>query len=269
MFKFISASSTPPRVVGDSPLVLPASATLSTEPASVADMAGMTHVISRSKDGNRRKHQHTGAEVAAGGKDFNISKSFRIDGAYPAMNRKLSPYNQIRVQSTTNFTGYHTTSASVPSYNSLVISLTSDVPNYAAYTAVFDQYRIERVEAWIIPNGNSTAPASSNGGAWTTAVDYDDGNTPTAFTQVSDKQTALTTGVLAGHYHSWVPQYATAAYSGTFVSFSAERGWVDSASPSVQHYGLKLAASPTINTGTITYDAIVRCTIAFRGAGIS
>jgi len=60
---------------------------------------------------------------------------------------------------------------------------------------------------------------------------------------------------------------AVAAYSGAFTSYSnLVGGWIDSASPAVQHYGIKLATP--IATGSIAYTMTARAVVSFRSPGI-
>jgi hypothetical protein len=216
-----------------------------------------------------RKQGQSDSKTLAGGKDKNIGLCFDPSRNYPNMNRRLSPYNEITVQSTIETANLFTSSTTVPVYTGTVFAL-SAVPNYAAYTAVFDQYKIEEIEMWIFSaTGPGSVTATSFGiGTWNSAVDYDDGNVPTSVGQVCDKQTNVASSIFAAHYHKWKPQYAVDVYQGTFTGFGAARGWLDSASPTVQHYGLKTACATT-PTNTYVFSCIVRYTIKFRGAGIS
>jgi len=62
---------------------------------------------------------------------------------------------------------------------------------------------------------------------------------------------------------------AVAAFSGAFTSYSnVPAGWIDSASPGVQHYGLKLYFEST-PFGVISYEYSVRAKVSFRGPGIA
>jgi hypothetical protein len=220
-----------------------------------------------SKPRRRRAVSQPLSTVLAGGRDRNIGLTFSPKISFPHMNKRLSPYNQIRIQGTVEAASLFTTSTTVPTYSGTVFAL-SALSNASAYTAVFDQYMIEEIEMWIFTGADGVDAITSSIGIWNSAVDYDDGNTPTTIQQVSDKQTNVASSIQAGHYHKWRPQFALGAYSGTFASFGAGRGWIDCASPSVQHYGLKTSCAATpINS--FVFSSVVRYTISFRGAGIS
>jgi hypothetical protein len=199
-------------------------------------------------------------------KEHNVA--YGVMSKCPAISKHISGLQTIRVQCTQQDPDLLNTSTTVPTYLGQLFTLAANVPNYAAYTAIFDEYKIDEVEVWITPNPVSSVAASTVRGLWSSAVDYDDANTPASISTVSDKQSNLTTTVDEAHYHKWTPKFAVGTYSGTFVSFGSSTGWLDCASPNVQHYGLKVAFSQT--AGGIQFVSMTsRLTISFRGPGIS
>jgi len=139
----------------------------------------------------------------------------------------------------------------------------ADLTQFASFTAVFDQYMITEIECWITARLEGEAAATTNTGYMFSVVDYDD---KTALTSIADAQSytnVLATPGMMSHYRRFVPHIAIASYSGAFTSFTnSGPQWIDSASSSVQHYGLK-----TVNTTTdavYTYDLNVRYHISFR-----
>lgn len=155
------------------------------------------------------------------------------------------------------------TSTTVPVYSALYFQLSS-FGRASNYLTVFDQYHIERLEIWI---ENVSAQGATSFDLLATAIDLDDANTPTSIAEVESKQGALIGNGGAGRYFSWAPHMATAAYSGAFTSYAnVPAGWIDSASPNVQHFGLKAFASPTGISQYVSYR--VRATIGFRAPGI-
>lgn len=158
------------------------------------------------------------------------------------------------------------TSTTVPTFGASTFVISS-FDNYLQYLNLFDQYRIDSIEVWIEP---ACGPAQSNTsvGQLYSAIDLDDANTPTTIVSVEDHQSCLTTSTMAGHYHRWAPHVAVAVYSGTFTSFSnSPPTWIDAASPNVQHYGLKLATTPS-TTASITVSMQVRAKVSFRQSGL-
>lgn len=158
-----------------------------------------------------------------------------------------------------------TSSLTVPTYYGRSFQL-SDFGNVAEYTALFDQYRFDSIEAWIEPSIVESSTLSSP--LYYSAVDVDDGNTPAVSTTVAAKQGVLSSSVGTGHYHKWQPHMAIAAFSGAFTSYSNEvAGWIDSASPSVQHYGLKCAI-PGVDSVVRIFYLTIRAKVSFRAPGI-
>jgi hypothetical protein len=170
--------------------------------------------------------------------------------------------NKIRTVNIFTVSAFLTTSTTVFTAAAAYISL-AQFPNYTEYSQVFDQYKIDQVEVWLEPVGSQ-----ENGtGILTTAVDLDDANVPTSATAIYDKQDALTGNGIQGRYHRWVPHMATAVFSGTFTSYGNERaGWIDSASPNVQHYGFKVASSAS--STVYSYNLTVRAVISYRATGL-
>jgi hypothetical protein len=132
-----------------------------------------------------------------------------------------------------------TSSGSVPVFGSAFFQL-SNVSNVSTYTGLFDQYMIRTIEVLIEPAVTEVTSSASITGEWTSVVDIDDATLPTSYNDLQNYTTAVQTGGTLSHYHRWTPTVALAAYAGTFTSYaSADNQWLDCASPSIQHYGIK------------------------------
>jgi hypothetical protein len=190
---------------------------------------------------------------------------FNAVAAYPNQQRHVSNLQSVRVQGSSYFSSFLTPSSTTPAFASTFFSLSLfNATDLAAALGVFDQYKIDLVETWLVskdPNGSGQASV----GLLASAVDLDDAALPTSFAAVQSYGSSLTSSGVAAHYHRWQPHAALAAYSGAFTSYANETSpWIDSGSPNVQHYGLKCATMPGLG-GTIPYDLIVRLTVTFRG----
>jgi hypothetical protein len=153
-----------------------------------------------------------------------------------------------------------TTLNSFPSY----FFTFSQISDSTELAGVFDQYRIDRIDARIVPavteNLSSTAVIGRN----YSVIDLDDSNAFTSMTDPLDYSNALVWEVNDPIQVTFVPHFAYAAFaSGVFSSFAnSPPRWIDCASPGVQHYGLKLALSST-NTA-VTYTVQFRFHISLR-----
>jgi len=193
-----------------------------------------------------------------------ISKAYNIVAARPLARPSFSE-NVITVNMRYNTITVVSSSTTTPALGAVSFSL-SNFDNYTEFTGLFDQYKIDELEVWLEPQ-ISQATVLTNTGLLCTAIDLDDANAPTTFGALEDKQTALTTNGQDGHYHRWVPHIAIAAYSGAFTSFSnAPSQWIDSASASVQHYGLKFGLTAT--SVVVNYNLQVRAKVSFKQPGI-
>jgi hypothetical protein len=149
----------------------------------------------------------------------------------------------------------------VPRFLGLQFNATTDLTNFGDFNAIFDQYRIMELETWIYPqNTGVTAVNVSN---YYTVIDYDDANTPGSTIELLQFTNVTKNAVTQGVYRKWRPHIASAVYSGAFTSFANEKStWIDVASGSVQHYGIKLALDPSAGTVNLIVD--VRIWVQFR-----
>jgi hypothetical protein len=177
----------------------------------------------------------------------------------------MSLEQTIQVEMTNCVSAFNTSATpGLPAYYSKAFSL-SDFLGATSLTSVFDQYRFDQIECWLeVSNPNAVAqyPQVSS------AVDLDDATTPTAIGQVFDHIGAVTGVGVGGHYHRFRPHMALATYSGAFTSYAnIPAGWVDCASPNVQHYGFKAAA---VSQGAaINFQLTFRAVISFRAPSIN
>jgi len=169
--------------------------------------------------------------------------------------------NVINLTSSYETTGWLSSSASVPVFNSLYVTL-NQFDRVSSYTSVFDQYRIRCCEFHLVP-GSSLGVSGGNSGLITSVIDYDDDTNFTTIADAISPQTALTTDGFTHHKRVWKPHVADAVYSGTFTSFAnVSDEWIDSGNNNVRHYGIKVGWSVT--TSVYAVDIIVRAHIQFR-----
>jgi hypothetical protein len=140
--------------------------------------------------------------------------------------------------------------------------LVNSLDNFSGLSVVYDQYYIHLIEVLIQPQITETTNTASSVGDYVTAVDIDDATAPTTYLQLAAYSSAQSSRGTVSHYHRWVPEFAVSAYSGAFTSFATAKGWIDCASPSVQHYGLKAFADVSANTQY--YIVYIKYHVMFR-----
>jgi len=192
-----------------------------------------------------------------------ISKTYNEVASRPILHKAVR-INVITVNMRIDFPAAFSTSTIASTFGASSFNL-GQFNGTAAYTGLFDQYRFDLFEVWFEPQSNYLS--TTNVGTLTTAIDIDDANVPTTIQEVADKQNSLTTSGSAAHYHRWQPHMATAVYSGAFTSFANEpAGWIDSASNTVQHYGIKYSSTST--TAIQSFNLSLRAVVSFKNPGI-
>lgn len=192
-----------------------------------------------------------------------ISKTYNQAASRPIAIKRNNP-GMITVNLRIDFVSAFSTSAAVVNTGASSFNL-GQFNGTSQYTGLFDQYRFDEIEAWLEPQASYLATA--NCGVVVTAIDVDDANSPGTIEAVEDKQNSLSASGICGHYHRWQPHMAVAVYSGAFTSFqNAPADWIDSASNTVQHYGIKYASSVT--TAVQNYNLTIRARVSFRNPGL-
>ena len=156
----------------------------------------------------------------------------------------------------TNFIGGTTWSqdrgiANIQQGGASMCFMLTDVVSSTEFTSLFDNYRILGVELELIWNSTSTYADSSGSPVgsqpmlyW--ASDFDDNNAPNTPGILLEKDNTRTLALGDGKVHRIripFPRVADAVYNGAVFNgygHGTVGQWLDSASPSVPHYGLKL-----------------------------
>jgi len=159
------------------------------------------------------------------------------------------------------------TAAPTSAVNSTTYFQLSNLDNYTTFQNMFDQYRIDAIRMTITSQNNAVGMVVNS---TTTLVplycvlDYD--NTSNLGSAAAARQYANCVVLEPGKscVRTFQPRVATAAYSGAFTSFANQAPpWIDSASPSVQHYGVKIfvpgvaAAQTSLQSWDVTYEYYV------------
>jgi hypothetical protein len=137
----------------------------------------------------------------------------------------------------------------------------AQVNDYTHLQLVFHEYRIAMVEVSFLPQVNQINTTGFSTG-FTTAIDYADA-TAISIAALRDYPSAQTTEDYTKQVRTIIPRVAVAAYSGAFTSYMAvEAPWISTASPSVQHYGVKYGIR--VAGAALVYNVFVRYHLQFR-----
>lgn len=146
----------------------------------------------------------------------------------------------------------------------------SNLDGVSNFSALFDQYMLQAVRVSIVPNNNAVGLVTNttvNLVPLYCVLDYDDATAPTSIAQMREYDNCIICEPGESIIRTFSPRLAAAAYSGTFTSFmNLGPQWIDMASPSVAHYGMKIFI-PGVATGqTIlqTWDVQFEYFFSFR-----
>jgi len=179
-----------------------------------------------------------------------------------ALPRQISsPPLEYSMYQTTTTKNWLTTSATLPVHTSLNVEF-AEINENVALGAIFDQYMIDAVEVWIVPN-QTTAGNGGYTGLLYSVIDLDDDTVLTSLTSYGDYANCIVTQMGQGHYRHFVPHIAMSAYQGTFSAYANRKfQWLDANSPNVAHYGIKVGVDFT--STSMSYDLIVKIHVNFR-----
>jgi hypothetical protein len=163
---------------------------------------------------------------------------------------------------TDNVQVFATSSVAVATFSVFNFTL-ANLDQVASFQTLFDQYRIAKIEFATVPRMTGAPTATTNTALFASVIDYDDATALGTFEAATDYQSVLTSSGSDGHFRTFIPHCAIAAYSGTFVSYAnVPAPWIDCASPGVIHYGIKTAWG--ITDSVYVMDALFRVTLEFR-----
>jgi len=127
----------------------------------------------------------------------------------------------------------------------------SDLDNSADLSQLFDQYKIEAVGVSIRPVNNAIGlftNSTTSMSDFYCVIDYDDNNALTSTAQARQYDNCMTLMPAESGYRMFKPRVAAALYQGGFTGYgNLKDQWIDLASNSVNHYGIKIA----IGGGTV------------------
>lgn len=131
----------------------------------------------------------------------------------------------------------------------------SDLPNYTEFTALFDMYKIHLVKTTVIFDKNSASVSTASATnfipnlIW--VIDRDDATALGSLTEYEQYDDFKIRRLDKPVKIFWRPKVASAVYSGgAFTGYSSVgQRWIDCASPSTEHYGLKTGVMGDVEGG--------------------
>lgn len=124
----------------------------------------------------------------------------------------------------------------------------SDIPNFAEFTALFDQYKICAVKVRVIPTQNVTQAAPTSvtafnfGVRYAFVIDYDSSNSLGSFDDAREFGTVKIKQITKGMTRYFKPRVKSANEndSSTIVASGNRRTWLNTALTNIPHYGMRV-----------------------------
>jgi len=156
--------------------------------------------------------------------------------------------------------------AAATTYGAFSFNVNS-MPNIAAYTSLFDKYKIMKVEVYFTPylatEVLNTAPVTVP--RLHTCVDQDDEAVPTSVAELEQFSTYSQVRGTAPLVRVFKPRAIMQIFQSAIATSYAVAPdvWLDLANPTIPHYGLKYAFPSSAVAGTFGYEVNVLMTAAF------
>jgi len=155
-----------------------------------------------------------------------------------------------------------TATTSLPLANSYNFTLS----NAQIGSSIFDRYMIEAVRFSIIPRNNAIGVVPGLTDLYC-VIDYDDSSALSSKTQAETYSTCLKLAPGESCERTFSPRIAVAAYNGSFTGYlNQSKQWIDAASTTVQHYGLKIfvPATGVTTTDFQSWDIAIEYFLRFK-----
>lgn len=146
----------------------------------------------------------------------------------------------------------------------------SDIPQYAAYVSLYEEYRIDKIK-YSFKALNNLAAANVLGapvstlGMVHTILDYNDAAVPTSIQVMMNDSTYRGTTSNRTHTRTFVPKWLNVVAGG--VADQSKTGWLNTDSVTVSHYAIKWAFEGGITSGAPTsfyVEPIITYYVSFR-----
>jgi hypothetical protein len=164
---------------------------------------------------------------------------------FSTISRAPPPVSSIFTVRVTTQTGALLTATAVSAQAPTYAFTLGDLDSTSEFTGLFDQYRIECVAFRLIPMQNAIGLTTNSTTTCVTpyvVVDYDDTNALTSAGQARSFESCIIVPPGRECVRQFQPRVAVGAYGGaTFTGYAnVTPPWIDAASTTVQHYGIKL-----------------------------
>jgi len=148
-----------------------------------------------------------------------------------------------------------------------------DLPQVATLTALFDQYRFDKVVIKFVPQSSSinvfnVASPNDTVPSVYAVLDFDDSTILASLNAALQYDNVQVVPYGQGFEITVMPSYTPAVFAaGAFSGYAVQKAsWVDCANQAVAHYGVKgvFTALQAVSTSIATYNVYIKYYVSFR-----
>jgi len=137
----------------------------------------------------------------------------------------------------------------------------SDLSSYTEWTALYDSYRIDKVDVRIMPGYRTSMPGAFVDVTLVTVVDFDDSSALTSLADYFEYSTARFCDPIIPNEFSIIPRFCVQSLTGGRIT-APLGAWIDAANAIEPYYGLKIFASGT--TASALWTVQLNYHLSFR-----
>lgn len=192
------------------------------------------------------------------------NKPYYSKSRYPSKRRDEEIYNKtltiVSTQTTTAVSG------DVALSLNFTLAGASSLPNYAALTTLFAQYRINKIEFTATPTFNviSNTAVGAETGLVSSCIQYTSTISPSIL-DITDSNTCIQTGFSKPHKRIIYPKILMSTNSAnSFVAEDPKWFSTQSSGPSAAHYGLQINFPAPASTATNVWTTTAKLYLSFK-----
>lgn len=138
----------------------------------------------------------------------------------------------------------------------------SDLPNYSEFTALYDQYRINKLVVRFVPNHNSSEVGATKAlMEFNSVLDFNDQTAPTALTQLYEYANWRMTRGNSIHTRVFSPAVLGVVSTINATNFTGDQSkwkqWLATSQTDIEHYGIKYAIGATAAAGDMYFTPYI------------
>lgn len=182
----------------------------------------------------------------------NVAKSRSLYTKYhaPRTLSQTTEYPIRRMFSPTAFT------ATASFTDGLISFMISDLPDYTELTALYDQYRVDKLVVHFMRGSTPSSLGHQDIGTLMTAVDFDGGATGLTFNQFLSYESCEATSHDKDKFITIKPRAELAQVDSSSATVSSTlagvNAWFDCSNTSIKHYGVRWGMTP-YSSGAASY----------------